>query len=110
IEDEGQRAASQYISAFRNPAMEQGIAAMGWETFNEKTFGSHAVMSLIPEEEKQAYLAQWSAPGALTAMLNWYRASGIVVPEIGEAAELPAWTQAPFPHLVMPTLVIWGLK
>src|SRR5690606_13046234 len=28
IEDEGQRAASQYISAFRNPAMEQGIAAM----------------------------------------------------------------------------------
>jgi pimeloyl-ACP methyl ester carboxylesterase len=110
IEDEGQRAASQYISAFRNPAMEQGIAAMGWETFYEKTFGSHADLSLIPEEEKQAYLAQWSAPGALTAMLNWYRASGIVVPAPGENAELPAWTRASFPHLAVPTLVVWGLK
>lgn len=110
IEDADQRAASQYIRAFRNPAMEQGIAAMGWETFYEKTFGSHADLSLIPEEEKQAYLAQWSAPGALTAMLNWYRASGIVVPAIGEAAELPAWTLSPFPHIALPTLAIWGLK
>lgn len=110
IEDEGQRAASQYISAFRNPAMEQGIAAMGWESFYEKTFGSHADLSLIPEEEKQAYLAQWSAPGALTAMLNWYRASGIVVPAPGENAELPAWTRASFPHIAVPTLVVWGLK
>lgn len=110
IEDADQRAASQYIRAFRSPAMEQGITAMGWESFYEKTFGSHADLSLIPPEEKQAYLDQWSAPGALTAMLNWYRASGIVVPEIGEAAELPAWTEAPFPHLAMPTLVIWGLN
>jgi pimeloyl-ACP methyl ester carboxylesterase len=42
IEDEAQRAASQYMNAFRNPAMEQGIAAMGWESFYTKTFGSHA--------------------------------------------------------------------
>ena len=110
IEDADQRAASQYIRAFRNPAMERGIEAMGWDAFYEKTFGSHADLSLIPPEERQAYLDDWSAPGALTAMLNWYRASGIVVPEIGEAAELPAWTKAPFPRLTMPTLVIWGLK
>jgi pimeloyl-ACP methyl ester carboxylesterase len=110
IEDEGQRAGSQYISAFRNPAMERGIEAMGFETFYEKTFGKHADLARIPPEEKQAYLDQWSAPGALTAMLNWYRASDIIVPKPGEAVEAPAWTRLPFPPIVMPTLVIWGLK
>jgi len=110
IDDPAQRAASQYITAFRDPAMEQGIARMGFETFYEKTFGSHADLSLIEPEERQAYLDQWSAPGALTAMLNWYRASGIVVPAPGEEAAAPAWTTAPFPKLTMPTLVVWGLN
>lgn len=110
IEDADQRAASQYIRAFRTPGMEQGIAAMGIETFYEKTFGGHADLGIIPPEERQAYLDQWSAPGAMTAMLNWYRASEIVVPAVGEEAALPAWTTAPFPSLAMPTLVVWGLK
>jgi pimeloyl-ACP methyl ester carboxylesterase len=110
IEDAAQRAASQYMNAFRNPAMEQGIAAMGFETFYEKTFGSHADLSLIPAEERQAYLDQWSAPGALTAMLNWYRASDILVPRVGEEAEAPAWTRHGFPSLAVPTLVVWGLR
>jgi pimeloyl-ACP methyl ester carboxylesterase len=43
-------------------------------------------------------------------MLNWYRASRIEVPAIGEDAKAPLWTHAPFPHLKMPMLVIWGLK
>jgi pimeloyl-ACP methyl ester carboxylesterase len=110
IEDEAQRAASQYITAFRNPAMEAGIAAMGLETFFEKTFGAHTDLAAIPEEEKKAYLDDWARPGALTAMLNWYRASRIAVPAVGEEAEAPFWTKGPFPHLTMPTLVIWGLK
>jgi len=110
IDDPAQRAASQYISAFRDPAMEAGIAAMGLETFLEKSFGRHADLSLLPAAEKQAYLDDWSRPGALTAMLNWYRASEIIVPAPGEAAAAPAWTGLPFPRIAMPTLVIWALK
>ena len=110
IEDEAQRAASQYMRAFRNPAMEAGIAAMGLETFFEKSFGGHVDLARIPDEERRAYLDDWSRPGALTAMLNWYRASRIEVPAIGEEAELPSWTRAPFPRLAMPVLVIWGLN
>jgi pimeloyl-ACP methyl ester carboxylesterase len=110
IEDHAQRAASQYMNAFRNPAMEQGIAAMGIETFYEKTFGGHADLGLVPAEERQAYLDDWSRPGALAAMLNWYRASEILVPQIGEDAELPDWTRLAFPSLKMPTLVVWALK
>ncbi|TMJ17480.1 MAG: alpha/beta hydrolase [Alphaproteobacteria bacterium] len=110
IEDSAQRAASQYIRAFRNPAMEQGIAAMGYEAFFARTFASHADISRLPPEERQAYLDDWSQPGAMTAMLNWYRASEIVVPEPGEEAGAPAWTLLPFPHVTQPTLVVWALK
>lgn len=110
IDDPAQRAASQYITAFRNPAIEQGIAAMGFERFFDKSFGSHVDLGLIPAEERRIYIEQWSAPGALTAMLNWYRASEMIVPAPGEAAEAPSWTKAPFPPIAMPTLVIWGLK
>jgi pimeloyl-ACP methyl ester carboxylesterase len=110
IQDADQRAASQYIRAFRTPGMEQGIASMGFETFYEKTFGGHADLGIISPRERQTYLDQWSAPGTMTAMLNWYRASEIVVPAVGEEAPLPAWTTAPFPKLAMPTLVVWGLK
>ena len=110
VEDPAQRAGSQYIRAFRNPLMEKGIEAMGLETFFDKTFGSHADLSLIPDEERQAYLDDWRQPGALTSMLNWYRASQIAVPEIGEAASAPDWTKLPFPRITVPTLVVWGMK
>ena len=110
VEDEAQRAASQYIRAFRSPLMEAGIKAMGLATFFEKTFGSHADLSRISAEERQAYLDEWGQEGALTAMLNWYRASEIEVPEIGEKASAPIWTKLPFPHVTMPTLVIWAMK
>jgi pimeloyl-ACP methyl ester carboxylesterase len=110
FEDPAQCAASQYISAFRNPAMEQGIAAMGLETFFAKTFASHADISLLSDEERQSYLDDWGAPGAMTAMLNWYRASEIVVPQVGEQADAPAWTKAPFPKIVVPTLVLWAMR
>ena len=89
IEDEAQRAASQYMNAFRNPAMEQGIAAMGLATFFDKSFGGHADLAAIPAEERARYLADWPQPGALTAMLTWYRASNMPVPLPGEEAELP---------------------
>jgi pimeloyl-ACP methyl ester carboxylesterase len=110
IEDEPQRAASQYIRAFRNPAMEAGIQAMGLERFFEKSFGAHVDLAKIPEAERRAYLEDWSRDGALTAMLNWYRASAIEVPAVGENADAPAWTKGPFPKIRMPTLVLWGLK
>ncbi|MEA3038078.1 MAG: hypothetical protein QOE79_591 [Sphingomonadales bacterium] len=110
IEDEHQRAASQYIRAFRSPMMEAGIRAMGIETFFDKTFGSHADLASIPPEEKAHYLEDWSQPGALTAMLNWYRAAKIEVPAMGEEAELPLWARLPFPPVTQPTLVVWGLK
>jgi len=110
IDDPAQREASQYIRAFRSPLMEAGIKAMGLGTFFDKTFGAHADLTRITAEERQRYLDQWSQPGVLTSMLNWYRAAKIEVPAMGEEAHRPLWLHAPFPKIHQPTLVVWGLK
>jgi pimeloyl-ACP methyl ester carboxylesterase len=110
IDDEPQRAASQYMRAFRNPGMEAGIEAMGFDTFFERSFSKHVDLKIIPPEERQIYIDQWSRPGALTAMLNWYRSSQVVVPATGENASMPAWVERGVPKLRIPVRVIWGLE
>ncbi|HEX8513207.1 MAG TPA: alpha/beta hydrolase [Allosphingosinicella sp.] len=110
IDDPAQREASQYISFFRSPAAEAAITGMGLENFLDKVMLSHADSTKLPADERQNYLDDWSQPGVLTTMLNWYRSSRVVVPAPGEEAKSPLWTHAPFPKLRMPTLVVWGLK
>jgi pimeloyl-ACP methyl ester carboxylesterase len=110
IEDAAQRAASQYMSAFRSPLMEAGIQAMGFPTFFEKSFSKHVDLARIPDEERQRYIDDWSRPGALTAMLNWYRSSQVTVPAVGEDAAMPAWVERGLPRLHIPVCVIWGLE
>ena len=109
IDDPVQRAASQYMNAFRDPAMEAGIARMGLETFFDKSFSKHVDLATIPPDERQAYLDDWGRPGALTAMLNWYRASRIVVPAVGEEAAMPEWVARGVPNIRVPVQIIWGL-
>lgn len=110
IESEDQRKASQYITAFRTPGFERAVEAMGYEAFFEKTFSGHVDLAKIPEAEKHQYLADWSQPGALTAMLNWYRAANLIVPPPGIAIPLPDLLLRVFPRVKVPTLVIWGMK
>lgn len=110
IDDPDQRAASQYIRRFRDPAMEGQIRAMGFDAFFAKSFAPHVDLASIPATERQIYIDQWSAPGALEAMLAWYRASMIAVPAMGEDAHYPAWVMAGLPIIKIPTLVLWGLQ
>lgn len=109
LDDPAQRAASQYIRAFRNPDLEKHIAAIGVEGFFDTSFVKHADPALLAPE-RAAYLDEWGQPGAMTAMLNWYRASAIQVPAMDENPERPAWIDAPFPPVSQPVLVIWGMK
>lgn len=108
IEDSAQRAASQYMNAFRNPAMEAGIARMGMEAFFDKSFARHVDMTKVSDAERRTYIDDWSQPGALTAMLNWYRASRVHVPLPGEEATVPAWVDS-VPKIRIPVRVVWGL-
>ena len=109
IESTEQRAASQYMNAFRTSGMDRAIEAMGFETFFDKTFGPHVDLSLIPEAEKRQYIAEWSQPGAMTAMLNWYRASQLIIPPPLISVPIPDWVLGAFPKVRVPTLVVWGM-
>ena len=108
FDDMAQREASQYIRAFRNTDLERHIDSIGLSAFFDGSFMRHTDFEKV-KDEKPIYLEQWGQPGAMTAMLNWYRASAVQVPAMDETPERPAFLDGPFPPLKMPTLVIWGL-
>ena len=110
IEDADQRAASQYITAFRAPGFETMVEAKGFDWFFETTFARHVDITQIAESERRQYIADWSQPGAFNAMLNWYRGSKAFVPPPGATVPLPDWLLRAFPTVKAPTLVIWGMK
>ena len=110
IDNADQRAASQYITAFRAPGFDTMVEAKGFDWFFDTTFARHVDVSKIPEAERRQYIADWSQPGAFKAMLNWYRGSKVVVPPPGVTVPLPDWLLRAFPKVSVPTLVVWGMK
>ena len=109
FDDPQQRKASQYINRFRDTSLDQGLVGAGLERFFASTFAQHIIGGLAGED-KVAYLADWAHPGAMTAMLNWYRASSVLVPTPGDRPPRPAFLDAPFPPVTPETLVIWGTR
>jgi epoxide hydrolase 4 len=109
FEDEGQRRASQYINKLRAPAADGRMAENEYQrTFNMLAgFSTTAWMS---SEKRAEYLEAWSQPGAMPAMLNWYRASPIVVPAPDETPGDSKVLAAPAEAMTVgvPHLVIWG--
>lgn len=110
IEDADQRAASQYITAFRAPGFEAAVEAMGWETYFDKSFAGHVDLATISPEERAEYLEEWRQPGVFTAMLNWYRGAAVTVPPPGVTVPLPDFLLRAFPTVKVPTLVVWGIR
>ncbi|HEY0623294.1 alpha/beta hydrolase [Sphingomonas sp.] len=108
FDDMEQRKASQYIRFFRDTSIDRGLTGKALEGFFDSTFVKH-VATAIAGEDRAAYLDEWGQPGAMTAMLNWYRASAIIVPAMDETPERPTFLDGPFPPVTQPTLVIWGV-
>ncbi len=108
INDPIQRAASQYIRAFRDPANDELIREKGLTGLLQKAvnWGRSEAMEA---KERAALLSDWEDRGACIGMLNWYRASPLVVPDMGEDAEMPAFAAGEFPKLSIPTLIIWAM-
>jgi pimeloyl-ACP methyl ester carboxylesterase len=86
IDDPEQRAASQYINKLREPGMEARLAEDGFARLSRMFSGFSATDWMTPAMH-QAYREAWGQEGALEGMLNWYRASPVVVPPEGETPE-----------------------
>jgi len=109
IDDMGQRRASQFIRTFRGFAVDRDPDAGELEQFFWSLFVEH-LKARVPAHERELYIRQWSRPGAMTAMTNWYRAADLVVPTMEETPERPEWIDAPFPMVSQPTLLLWGMR
>jgi pimeloyl-ACP methyl ester carboxylesterase len=101
-----QTEASQYIPRLRKPTSHDVLAqddfALMWKMFSAGM--NHDWMT---DDMLAAYKVEWSRPGRLNGMINWYRASPLIVPPTGETVDMPDW---PVDQLQVrcPHLLIWG--
>lgn len=104
-----QRESSQYIRAFRDTAHDKFIRLGGLAAFLKREAEWESA-SLMEPAERAAQQADWADPDTAIAMLNWYRASQMVVPDMNAPFALPEGFDPPdLPNLTIPTLVIWAL-
>ena len=103
-----QQKASQYMPFFRSAQAEQQLSANNYAGLVDAVLGDGLKTGVFTEADKEAYIAAWSQPGALTGGLNYYRAANLGPP----TADAPAAPPADPINMVVkvPTLVIWGEK
>lgn len=106
-----QQQASQYMLMFRSAQAEANLSVNDYAGLVNAVLGEGLASGRLTEADRQAYIAAWSQPGALTGGLNYYRAAQIGPPS---SAESPASGSfglgAVSPTVQVPTLVIWGEK
>jgi pimeloyl-ACP methyl ester carboxylesterase len=100
-ENRSQLLKSWYMLFFQLPWLpEFGMRFGNWDGLINGLKSSNHPMAVNQDNEKlDAYRMAWSQPGAMTAMVNWYRAA---------ARERP--TRKASPKVQVPTLIIWGTE
>ena len=96
LQEPKQKRRSRYIGFFRLPFLPELLLGAGGAALIDRALRKGA--GAVDEEIVALYRAQAARPGALTAMLNWYRAA---LPETLSAQDI----ERPFDT---PTLLFWG--
>jgi pimeloyl-ACP methyl ester carboxylesterase len=98
-EDARQRRMSRYVRQFRLPWLPERLLRLRDFRALRSGFTSAMRQDAFTGEELALYREAWSAPGALSGMLNCYRALLRYPP--ARAADL---------HITVPTLIVWGTR
>jgi pimeloyl-ACP methyl ester carboxylesterase len=88
--DASQRARFGYILGFREAGVAEGSLLRDDAAYFRSLFGG-----VVPQRQVEEDVAFFSAPGVLTAALNWYRAMS---PHDADG----------LPHVTVPTTYVWG--
>lgn len=95
-----QLAKSRYIVFFQLPALPERLVALHrWRLLRRGALGTATRADAFSPQDIERYLEAWSQPGAMSAMMNYYRAA---------ARRSPRRTEAAIGVVRAPTLVIWG--
>jgi pimeloyl-ACP methyl ester carboxylesterase len=90
---------SWYMAFFQIPGLpERTMTADGARAIRRAFLGMAVDKSNFTSDVLDRYAADARRPGAMTGMINWYRA----------AAQSPGKLAGPWPRIETPTLVIWG--
>jgi len=100
-----QSTASQYINALRREGSDDALAANDFERLLA-LFSSHMDMSWLTGARLEAQRAVWRQSD-LRGMINWYRASPLVVADPGRPVPLPDMPVDRY-MVFAPHLLIWG--
>jgi pimeloyl-ACP methyl ester carboxylesterase len=98
-DDAEQRRKSWYVQALRIPRLPEFLIRLGGYSGLTKALTSAARKDAFTPEILAQYKTAWQQPGALTAMINWYRAV------TSDDLAMPAPKS-----IAVPTLILWGDK
>ncbi|PHR20013.1 MAG: alpha/beta hydrolase [Hoeflea sp.] len=102
-----QTSASQYILYLRAEGSEEKLAANDFGGLL-KLFSAKMDLSWMTPERQKLYKAEWSRPGRMRGMINWYRASPLKVAKPGVAmTDVPLLSKDRL-QVRRPHLLIWG--
>lgn len=87
---------SFYVGLFQAPLLPEALLRAGDFALMRRAMTTSARAGTFGADDLARYAAEWARPGALTAMLNWYR-----------ALRLP---REPVGRIAAPTLVLWGRR
>jgi epoxide hydrolase 4 len=97
--DPEQRRKSRYVLFFQLPWLPEMLSsANNWRVATESLTNTSAP-GTFTEEDFDYYREAWSQPGAVTNMLNWYRAVFQAQP-----------SSPPSPRVSVPTRILWGAR
>lgn len=90
---------SLYVLFFQLPWLPEAAMRVGNWQGAERGLRRSGLAHTFTNEDFESYREAWSQPGAMTAMLNWYRAALRYPPSIfGDL------------RIKVPTLMMWGMK
>jgi pimeloyl-ACP methyl ester carboxylesterase len=93
----GQWLRSYYVAVFQLPGLPERMLLANGAAALRRALTSSSQPGTFPPAILDRYSRQWMQPGAMTAMLNWYRA----------LMRLPRRDP---PRVVSPTLILWGRR
>ena len=109
LRDGEQRAASQYMNTLRAEGAETRLSRDGYRPLMNM-FEKFSAAPWLDDATRAAYVEAWAQPGALPAMLNWYRGSPIEVPPLAEPLRDLAVTDTMREkyRVAAPHMLLWG--
>lgn len=98
-----QRKKSWYIFYYQLPWLPEWSMSHNYWEFAKKALQFTSVKGTFSDEEMARYVKAWSQPGALTAMIGWYRAGLLMMKPRRRQQRAPR-------KIEVPTLLLWGVK